>query len=85
MENKIIRGHIFSAGTVSLTLMSIFQCHVTPAQVDVITKVIQVLATLVTAYFAAKNYIYGIREKKANIKRMKDEEEFRKRDKRVGD
>lgn len=75
MNDKIFRGHLFCGTTIGLTIMSFTKLE--PAQVDTIVKIAQGIATIVTAYFAVKNYIYGIREKKARIKQIKDEEASR--------
>ena len=69
MNDKVVKGNFFCVGT----LLLFIDGQITQENVDLIVKIIQGVATAVTAYFAIKNYYYAIQEKKEKIKRLKEE------------
>lgn len=70
MNNSAGNGHVSLIGTIILGILSWF----TPENVDLALKVVTGIGAVISAIFAARYYYYAAKEKKANLKRMKEED-----------
>lgn len=69
MNETVENGHISLLGTIVLGIISWF----TPENVDMTVKLITALGAVISAILAGRYYWYATKEKKENLKRMRDE------------
>lgn len=68
MNDPVENGRLSLCGTVVLGILS----WLTPQNIDIGLKVITGLGALVSAILAGRYYWYATKEKKENLKRIKD-------------
>ena len=69
MNNPAENGNLSLLGSILLGIISWF----TPENVDLVLKIVTAIGAIVSAIFAARYYWYATKEKKATLKKMKDE------------
>ena len=69
MNNPAENGNLSLLGSILLGIISWF----TPENVDLVLKIVTATGAIVSAIFAARYYWYATKEKKATLKKMKDE------------
>ena len=70
MNDNGTKGNLFCAGTMAIVIKSLFS-----GDLDTTIKLVQLGIAVVVGVFAAINYYWSIKSKKAQIKDLEEDEE----------